>query len=85
MIIVFTIPLVVGLVIWAVIALGKQGAAKPPPMIQRTVTAPDGRRMTFTVPANEPASVTIARMYPEGGGPPPPPPGQDFVNPAGRQ
>lgn len=36
------------------------------PMIRRQIIAPDGRKATFVVPADEPRSVSIARMYPGG-------------------
>jgi hypothetical protein len=35
-------------------------------MVRREITAPDGRKAVFIVPASEPASVSIARMYPDG-------------------
>lgn len=40
------------------------------PMIQREITAPNGRKAVFVVPANEPPSVSIARMNPGGVVPP---------------
>lgn len=87
-VIILTTPLWLGLLIWGAVAMAKNSNAARPPKapktLQRTVKAPDGRVMTFTVPVDEPASVTIARMYPPGKGPPPPAAfGEvDFVNPA---
>ena len=66
MFLIVTTPLWLGLIIWGIMALARAGAPKTPPMIQRTIKAPDGRVATFLVPADEPASVTIAKMYPPG-------------------
>jgi hypothetical protein len=63
-----TMPLWLGLIIWAVLAMGKTngthvGNAKGKKLVSRTVTAPDGKVVTYVVPADEPADVTIARMH----------------------
>jgi hypothetical protein len=66
MFLIVSTPLWLALLIWGIMALARAGAPKTPPMIHRIVTAPDGRVVTFLVPADEPASVTIAKMYPPG-------------------
>jgi hypothetical protein len=83
MFLIVTMPLWLGLLIWGLVALSKKAASGPkaPQMIKRTVTAPDGRVSTFIVPVDEPASVTIARMYPPGQAPEPAEGEADFVNP----
>jgi ribosomal protein L32 len=61
MLFLFTLPL------WLVpIILFLQWAfrqANPATTIHRQITAPDGKVMTFMVPPDEPAAVTIARMH----------------------
>src|SRR4051812_24643795 len=78
----------VGFAIWFIRGLVKRPqkqdkADKAPavPMIKRIIKAPDGRMVTMIVPADEPTSVSIAKLYPQGEGPPPPPPGMDHVDP----
>src|SRR5690349_22204601 len=58
-----TVPLGVGVIIWAVQLLAARNSN---PMVRREITAPDGRKAVFVVPASEPASVSIARMYADG-------------------
>jgi hypothetical protein len=59
----FIMVIGIALLVWAIVALTRSGTPKAPKTIQRIVKAPDGRTATFTVPVDEPASVTIARMY----------------------
>jgi hypothetical protein len=84
MLFIVTLPLWLALIMWLIklMAGGQKSAAEP--MIARIITTPDGRVVTLMVPASEPTSVSIARLYPPGEGPPSPPPGQDWVNPPGR-
>src|SRR5690348_11723326 len=58
-----TVPLWVGVIIWAVQLLAARNSN---PMVRREITAPDGRKAVFIVPSSEPASVSIARMYANG-------------------
>ena len=81
---IFTVPLWVALIIWVICLIGnsKKAVTTDVPMVQRTVTAPDGRVVTMLVPANEPASVSIARLYPAAPSIPTGAlPGVDYVNP----
>lgn len=64
----FTVPVWVGLILLVLKIMAAGGSTKAPkvPMIRREITAPDGRKAIFVVPASEPPSVSIARMYPGG-------------------
>lgn len=63
-----TVPFWVGAILLVLKLLVAGNSAKGPkgPMIRREITAPDGRKAVFVVPTREPASVFIARMYPNG-------------------
>ena len=63
-----TVPFWVGAILLVLRLLAAGNSAKGPRVstIRREITAPDGRKAVFTVPAHEPASVSIARMYPNG-------------------
>ena len=72
--IIHTLPIWVG-VLWLIVKLvllvnGEAGRkvapAKRVPTIRREITAPDGTKTVMTVPATEPVSVSIGRLYPNG-------------------
>jgi len=63
MIFLITMPLWLGLLI--LLARLMANSAKPKPkLLERTITTPGGERRVFWVSADEPPSVTIAKMYP---------------------
>ena len=61
------LPLWLAIILWiikiVVVAAKKDSKVT---VVQRTITAPDGRQATFVVPVDEPASVSIGSMYPDG-------------------
>lgn len=57
------VPLWLAFIIWIIKVIAEKNSSKAA-VVQRTITAPDGRKVTFMVPASEPISVSIARMYP---------------------
>ena len=61
------IPFWLAIILWVIKIVG--AVAKEDSkvtVVQRMITAPDGRQATFVVPVDEPASVSIGRMYPDG-------------------
>lgn len=61
----FTVPVWLELIL-LIIKIVAAGSASKASMVRRQITAPDGRKAIFVVPADEPPSVSIARMYPGG-------------------
>jgi hypothetical protein len=61
MILLFTVPLWLGLIIFFVQMAARNSA---PATIQRTLfQPPDGRQITITVPASEPLTTSIVRLF----------------------
>ncbi len=58
-----TMPLWLGLPIWLIMLMARSAKPRQPKFLERTITTPDGRRQIFWVPADEPPSTTIAKMY----------------------
>ena len=67
MIIIYTVPLWLGGLI-LLLRLFAENSSKR--LVDRQITAPDGRQATFRVPFDEPPAVSLARMYPGGVVPP---------------